>query len=128
MDALPNEKMLYYSIGFVNDPKLFDEYENYKPNLEPLIGTPGIILRLGMMPIGQEHVANALEFIQMPLKEQRALVATKDADKKKQLEAHIRSIFVIIGNVYSDLKLVKYFILLIDGILEGFNLIHHSRR
>ncbi len=38
MEALPNEKMLFYSIGFVNDPKLFDEYETYKPNLEPFIG------------------------------------------------------------------------------------------
>ncbi len=72
-----------------------------------------------MAPIAQDDVTNALEFIQMSLKEQRALVSSKDSAKKKQLENYIRSIFVMIGNILSDLKLVKYFLLLIDGIIEG---------
>ena len=72
-----------------------------------------------MSPIGPENVANAFEFIQMSLKEQRALISSKESEKKKLLEQYIKSIFVIIGNVFSDRKLVKYFILLIDGIIEG---------
>ena len=38
MDALPGEKLIFYSIGFVNDPKLMDEFENYDPPLVQFIG------------------------------------------------------------------------------------------
>lgn len=42
MDALPGEKLIYYSIGFVNDPKLMDEFEHYEPNLGQFSSNPSL--------------------------------------------------------------------------------------
>eukprot|EP00826_Nyctotherus_ovalis_P011792 TRINITY_DN13072_c0_g1_i11.p1 TRINITY_DN13072_c0_g1~~TRINITY_DN13072_c0_g1_i11.p1 ORF type:complete len:312 (-),score=97.35 TRINITY_DN13072_c0_g1_i11:653-1588(-) len=33
MEPLTGEKLIYYSIGFVNDPRLMDEFEQYEPDL-----------------------------------------------------------------------------------------------
>jgi hypothetical protein len=33
MEGLQKEEMIYYSIGFVHDSKLMDEFEDYTPNL-----------------------------------------------------------------------------------------------
>jgi len=55
----------------------------------------------------------------MDLDEQRKFLSNKDRSKRKETEACIRSICDIIRNIVSDVKLVKYFILLLDGMIEG---------
>jgi len=38
MEALPGEKMIFYSIGFVNNPNLMDVFEKYEPNFAQFVG------------------------------------------------------------------------------------------
>jgi hypothetical protein len=64
-------------------------------------------------------VATAAEFVAMEIEDQRKLFSTKDREVKRQLEGYIRAICDIIRNIVSDAKLVKYFILLLDGMIEG---------
>ena len=72
-----------------------------------------------MKTLKEKTVTNVIEFIGMDIEDQRKLLATKDKEKKKVLEAYLRSICDIIRNIVSDGKLVKYFILLLDGMIEG---------
>eukprot|EP00826_Nyctotherus_ovalis_P011796 TRINITY_DN13072_c0_g1_i26.p3 TRINITY_DN13072_c0_g1~~TRINITY_DN13072_c0_g1_i26.p3 ORF type:complete len:169 (-),score=77.97 TRINITY_DN13072_c0_g1_i26:912-1418(-) len=54
----------------------------------------------------------------MDLEEERKFLSSKDRSKRKEVEACIKSICDIIRNIVSDVKLVKYFILLLDGMIE----------
>ncbi len=55
----------------------------------------------------------------MEIEDQRKLFANKDRTAKQQLEGYIHAVCDIIRNIVSDAKLVKYFILLLDGMIEG---------
>lgn len=66
---------------------------------------------------------NVAKFIGMDLDEQRKFLSNRDRNKKKEAEVCIKSICDIIKNIVSDVKLVKYFILLLDGMIEGK---HHN--
>lgn len=72
-----------------------------------------------MKTLKEKTVENVAKFIGMDLDEQRKFLSLKDRSKKKEAEACIRSICDIIRNIVSDVKLVKYFILLLDGMIEG---------
>lgn len=61
-----------------------------------------------------------MAFTNMDIEEQRKLLSTKDKEKKKLIDIYIRSICDVIRNTVSDVKLVKYLILLLDGMIEGF--------
>jgi hypothetical protein len=113
MEALPGEKLIFYSIGFVNDPKLMDEFENYEPPL---------VQFAGLKTLKEPTVKFVSEFLDKTIAEQRALFASKSKEDKKLLESYIRSICDIIRNIVSDAKFVKYFILLLDGMIEGKSL------
>ena len=120
MEASPGEKLIFNSIGFVNDPKLMDEFENYEPNLEPfastkIVHTPIIELKT----LKETTIAKASEFIGMDLEDQRKLFASKEREKKKLLELYLQSVCDIIRNIASEPKIVQYFILLLDGMIEG---------
>lgn len=60
-----------------------------------------------------------MSFIGMDIDDQRKLLSSREKSKKKQCEVYIRGMCDIIKNIVSDVKLVKYFILLLDGIVEG---------
>ncbi len=66
-------------------------------------------------------MTGAAEFVGMELEDQRTLMASREKAKREQLQGYIRSICDIIRNIVSDAKLVKYFILLLDGMIEGLD-------
>ncbi len=132
MEALPGEKLIFYSIGFVNDPALMDQYELYEPNLSQFLSINFSIFaqtmvsnrevnhnKKGLKTLKEKTVENVMEFLAMELEDQRKLLASKEKAKRKQVETYIRGICDIIRNIVSDTKLVKYFILLLDGMIEG---------
>ena len=59
------------------------------------------------------------EFLDKGIEEQRVLFASKAKLDRNLVENYIRSICEIIRNIVSDAKFVKYFILLLDGMIEG---------
>lgn len=69
--------------------------------------------------IKEETIKSAKDFLALGIEKQRELFGKKDKASKQELGETIRSFFDIIKNVNGDPTLVKYFILLIDGIIEG---------
>ena len=59
------------------------------------------------------------EFLDKGIEEQRKLLSSKSKGDKGLVENYIRSICDIIRSIVSDAKFVKYFILLLDGMIEG---------
>ena len=67
----------------------------------------------------EKTVENVMTFISMEFEDQRNLLSSKEKTKRKQVELYIRGICDIIRNIVSNPKVAKYFILLLDGMIEG---------
>lgn len=76
-------------------------------------------ISIGLQLLKEKTVENVTAFVSMEIDEQRQLLASKEKAKKKQVESYIRGICDLIRNISSDVKLIKYLILLLDGIIEG---------
>ena len=74
---------------------------------------------LDLKTLQNKTIENVTKFIGMDLSDQRKCLSDRTKPKKKEVEQYIRGICDIIKNIVTDLRLVKYFILLLDGMIEG---------
>lgn len=107
--ALPCEKMVYYSIAFINNPMLLDKFESFEPNLSSLEG---------LSVWKADTLSSARDFLAMHIDKQRELFLSKEKEVKKQLEGYLRACIEIIRHNNASPMITQYLIFLLDGILE----------
>ena len=82
MEPLAGEKLIYYSIGFVNASNLIDEFEQYEPDLNQF--NSNYINYLDLKTLQDKTIENVTKFIGMDLSDQRKCLGGKGKEKKKE--------------------------------------------